>query len=94
MTKAIVIQFRRGRKNYTPRHFLIEIHGCDSKEKAKKFSGKQVEWHSSGKNKKIIKGIIKDSHGNKGIVRAVFERGLPGQAIGTEVNIHDLEVKK
>ena len=89
MAKAIVLQFRRGRKNYTPRHFLIEIHGCDSKKKAEKFAGKSVEWTSNGKEKKIIKGIIKSSHGNKGVVRAIFEKGLPGQAIGTEVKIHE-----
>ena len=87
MVKARVIQFRRGRKTYTPKHFLIEIPGIDSKEKAKKFAGKEVIWTSPGKDKKQIIGIIKASHGNKGVVRAIFEIGLPGQAIGTDVEI-------
>ncbi len=87
MVKAIVVQFRRGRTTYTPKHFLIEIEGIDSIDKAKEFIGKNVSWSSTGKEPKEIKGIIKSTHGNKGVVRAVFERGLPGQAIGTEVKI-------
>ena len=34
-----------------------------------------------------IKGKISASHGNKGIVRAIFEKGLPGQAITMAVKI-------
>jgi len=85
--KGKVIQFRRGRKNYTPRHFLIEVEGTDSREKAAKFVGKIVEWSSPGKEPKIIKGKVSSAHGNKGVMRTIFEKGLPGQAIGTEVEI-------
>jgi large subunit ribosomal protein L35Ae len=87
MVKAKVIQFRRGRKNYTPRHFLIEISGSDSREKAGKFVGKSATWTSPGKKIKKIVGKISSAHGNNGVVRAIFEKGLPGQAIGTEVKI-------
>lgn len=85
MAKAIVIQFRRGKRTITPRHFLIEIEGSDSRDKAKKFVGKEIVWSSPAKLQ--IKGKIAAAHGGKGIVRAIFERGLPGQAIGTEVAI-------
>ena len=85
--KARIIQFRRGRKTYKPRHFLIEIPGCDSREKAGKFSGKGVFWKSPGKEPKIIHGKIAGAHGSKGVVRAIFEKGLPGQAIGTDVEV-------
>ncbi len=85
MVKGIVIQFRRGRKTYTPRHFIIEIPGSDSKEKAAKFVGKEITWASPAK--KIITGKIAAPHGNKGNVRAIFEVGLPGQSIGTEVEV-------
>jgi len=87
MTKAIVIQFRRGRKTYTPRHFLIEVDGCDSKEKAKKYIGKDVQWSSTGREKVLINGKVVSAHGNKGLIRAIFEKGLPGQAIGTEIKM-------
>lgn len=89
MVIATVVQFRRGRKNYTPRHFLLKVEGTDTKEKAKKFVGKHVEWKSVGKEPKVIKGVVMASHGNKGVFRAIFEKGLPGQAIGTEATVKE-----
>jgi len=85
MTIGRVIQFRRGRKTVHERHFLIEIKGVDSREKAEKYAGKDVEWKSPAG--KIIKGKIAAAHGGHGVVRAIFEKGLPGQAITTEVKI-------
>ena len=52
-----------------------------------KFIGRDVVWASKGKLKKQIKGKISSSHGNNGLVRAIFEKGLPGQALTTEVDI-------
>lgn len=83
--KARVIQFRRGRHTVHERHYLIEIEGCDSRAKAQKYIGKEVSWKSSAG--KIIKGKIAMPHGNKGVLRAIFEIGLPGQAIGTAVEV-------
>jgi large subunit ribosomal protein L35Ae len=85
MTIGKVIQFRRGRKTITERHFLIEIDDISKKEEAQKFVGKNVIWKSpAGKE---INGKIAATHGNKGVVRAIFERGLPGQAVTTKVEI-------
>ncbi len=86
MISGKVIQFRRGRKTIHKRHFLIEIEGVKNKKDAKKFVGKNVEWSSPAG--KIIKGKISDAHGNKGVVRAIFEKGLPGQAINDEIKIN------
>lgn len=86
MTTALVVQFRRGRKTYRPRHFLLDVGAKDRKE-AEKFVGRVVVWSSRGKSKKQITGKIAAPHGNKGIVRAIFEKGLPGQAITSEVEI-------
>jgi len=87
MVKGIVVQFRRGRKNYTPKHFLIEVTGVDSREKASKFVGKEVSWKSSGKEAKLIQGKVSGAHGGKGVMRVIFEKGLPGQSIGTDVEV-------
>lgn len=85
MTQGKVIQFRRGRKTIHERHFLIEIEGVSKKEDASKFIGKGVTWKSpAGKE---IKGKIAATHGSKGVVRAIFEKGLPGQAITTKVEV-------
>jgi len=85
MTIGKVIQFRRGRHTIHERNFLIEIEDVLNKEEAIKFIGKEVIWKSPAG--KIIRGKISSSHGNKGVVRAIFEKGLPGQAITTEVEI-------
>lgn len=83
--KGRIIQFRRGKQTIQEKHFLIEIPEVSNKEKAEKFVGKEVVWKSPAG--KIINGKISGAHGNNGVVRAIFERGLPGQAITTEVEI-------
>jgi len=85
MTTGKVLQFRRGRHTIHERHFLIEIDGILSREKASELIGKEVKWKSP--TGKIIKGKISAPHGSKGVVRAIFEKGLPGQAVTTEVEI-------
>jgi large subunit ribosomal protein L35Ae len=86
MTKGIIVQFRRGRHRIHERHYLLDI-GMKDRAEAKKMSGKEVEWKSSAG--KVIKGKISDAHGNNGIVRAIFEKGLPGQAITTEIEVKE-----
>jgi len=85
MTTGKVIQFRRGRHTIHERHFLIEIPEIKTKKEAEKFIGKEAEWKSPAG--KIILGKISSTHGSKGVVRAIFEKGLPGQAITTKVEI-------
>ncbi len=86
MTEGRIIQFRRGRKTIIEKHFLIEIKGISNKKEAEKFVGKEVEWKSPA-GKKIV-GKISAPHGNHGVVRAIFEKGLPGQAVTTKVEIN------
>ena len=87
MVTGKVVQFRRGRKTYKPRHFLLEFPKVTTREEATKLVGKSVSWASTGKEPTIITGKISSAHGGNGVVRAIFEKGLPGQAIGTEVEI-------
>jgi len=86
MTIGKVIQFRRGRHVIHERHFLIEVEDSNSKEEAKKYVGKEVIWTSTAGKK--IKGKVSAPHGNNGVLRAIFEKGLPGQAITTKVEIN------
>ncbi len=85
MTKGKIIQFRRGRKTIKEKHFLIEASGVSKREDAEKLIGKGVEWNSP--KGKLIKGKVSGAHGKKGLIRAIFEKGLPGQAVTTEVEI-------
>ena len=67
------------------KHFLIEIEGVNDRKAAEKYVGKDVEWKSPAG--KVMKGKISAPHGNKGVVRAIFEKGLPGQSVGTKIHI-------
>ncbi|MFH1358560.1 MAG: 50S ribosomal protein L35ae [archaeon] len=84
--KAKVIQFRRGLKRIHERHFILNV-GVKTREEADKFVGKEAVWTSpAGKQ---IKGKISSAHGNKGMVRAIFEKGLPGQAKNDDVEVKE-----
>lgn len=84
MVKGKVVQFRRALKHVHERHFILDV-GAKNKEEAAKLIGKDVSWKSPAG--KFIKGKISGSHGNKGLVRAIFDKGLPGQAINTEIEV-------
>lgn len=81
---AKIIQFRRGLKRIHEKHYIIDV-GVKSREEASKFVGKEVIWTSPAGKK--IKGKISSAHGNKGMVRSIFEKGLPGQARNEEVEV-------
>ncbi|MDO8564181.1 MAG: 50S ribosomal protein L35ae [Nanoarchaeota archaeon] len=82
--KGILVQFRRGRHRIHEKHYLLDL-GTQTREEAKKLIGKIVSWKSPGG--KVISGKVSDAHGNKGLVRAIFETGLPGQAVTTEIEV-------
>lgn len=85
--EGVIVGFRGSRRKRIGNQMVIQIEGVDSKEKAKKLVGKIVSWLAPGKKKTTIKGKISAAHGNSGCVRALFERGLPGQSLGEKVKI-------
>ncbi|NTV23786.1 MAG: 50S ribosomal protein L35ae [Nanoarchaeota archaeon] len=85
--EGIIASYRRGRKTMTGNQVLIKVASVDNKEKAEKLVGKQVVWNAPGKAKKALKGKISAVHGRNGTVRAIFETGVPGQAVTQKVMI-------
>ena len=83
--EGTIANFRRNRHTIKPTHMIIEVEGIERKDKAEPLVGKEVVWKSPAN--KEIKGKIASSHGNKGAVRAIFETGMPGQSLGTKVEI-------
>ncbi len=77
---GIILSFRRGIHNQKPNQILIEAEGFDSKEKSVKLVGRKVVWTSPA-GKKLV-GTVTSLHGNSGVVKARFSKGLPGQALG------------
>lgn len=85
VVEGVIKNYRRGRHTQNTRQAIIEIPGVDSRAKAFSLVGKKVQYKTpSGK---IITGKITAAHGNSGAVRARFSKGLPGQAIGSKVQI-------
>jgi len=67
-----------------PKECLIQFAHVNSVSLAGQLIGRKVVW-KAGKNKFI--GKIVSLHGKKGVVRAKFRKGVPGQALGTTVEL-------
>jgi len=82
--KGAVVSFRRGPKAQRPKECLILFHGVKSVSEAGQLIGRKVAW-PNGERKCI--GKIVALHAKKGLVKARFRKGLPGNALGSVVEI-------
>ncbi len=83
--EGVIKNFRRARHHQTTNQMVIVVKDIDKKEKAASLIGKKVVWKSpAGKE---INGEVRSAHGNSGALRVLFEKGMPGQAIGGKVSI-------
>ncbi|MFC1801038.1 50S ribosomal protein L35ae [Nanoarchaeota archaeon] len=85
--EGLIMNFRRARHHAYHRQMIVMISDVDDKKKAIELIGKKAVWVAPGKDKKELVGVVNAAHGSKGYVRVVFERGMPGQAIGSKVRI-------
>jgi len=83
--EGVIVNYRRGPRTQKSRECLILFSNIRSRREASQLIGRKVAW-SDGKNNTIV-GTILSPHGNKGLVRVRFRRGLPGQALGKTVRI-------
>ena len=83
-TYGRITNYRIGIKTQASRECLIEFETVDSASLAGKLVGQKVTWKSG--SSKIV-GKIMGAHGRNGMVRVRFSRGVPGQAIGTLVEL-------
>lgn len=84
---GIISHFRGSFRRKKGNQIIVIVPGVDAKAKAASFIGKSVVWTAPGKNKTQIKGKVSAAHGNKGALRVIFERGMPGQSLGEEVKL-------
>jgi len=83
--EAQILNFTLSRHVQKGNNMVLKVGGIIKREDAKKFVGKKVVYKTeSGKE---INGKVASAHGNKGALRAVFERGMPGQSIGQKVTV-------
>jgi large subunit ribosomal protein L35Ae len=79
-----ITNYRIGIRTQSSRECLIKFNGVDSAAQAGPLLGQKVVW--KGANKTLIGKII-GFHGKTGTVRAKFKKGVPGQALGTTVEV-------
>jgi large subunit ribosomal protein L35Ae len=79
-----ITNYRIGIRTQYSRECLLQFTGVDSAAQAGPLIGQKVVW--KGENKTLI-GKIVGFHGNSGAVRAKFKKGVPGQALGTKVEL-------
>ncbi|MBU1198150.1 50S ribosomal protein L35ae [Candidatus Micrarchaeota archaeon] len=85
--KARIRNYRGGRHSQYKRHYVLVPQGSKKRSDAEKLKGKAVVWKSpSGK---LIKGQVVEAHGKQGAVRAIMMKGLPGQALGQQIDISE-----
>ena len=83
--EGVINNFRRSRTRQKTNHMIVYLNDISNREKASGLVGKEVVWKSpAGKE---INGKVASAHGNKGAVRVIFEKGLPGQSLGTKVEV-------
>ncbi len=83
--KGRIANFRSSSHRQKGNQMIILAEGIDSREKAKALVGKKVVFKTEAD--KVINGRISSLHGNKGALRAIFERGMPGQSLSMDIEI-------
>ena len=79
-----IVNYRIGIRTQKSKECLIQFAHVTSVSLAGQLIGRKVVW-KEGKNKFI--GKIVGLHGKKGVVRVKFRKGVPGQALGTTVEL-------
>ncbi|MHA1237688.1 MAG: 50S ribosomal protein L35ae [Candidatus Odinarchaeia archaeon] len=81
---GVLFSYRRG--GYTQNNYegLIKVQGVENKAQASQLIGKKVLLEFVNK---VCCGKIISTHGNSGVLRVKFKKGLPGQALGKPVKI-------
>jgi large subunit ribosomal protein L35Ae len=81
---GVIVSCRRGPKTQKPQECILRFLSVESGGEAAHLIGRKVAW-PIGKRK--VRGKIVAFHGRNGLVRARFRKGVPGQALGSLVEI-------
>ena len=81
-----IVNYRIGIRRQNPRECLIQFAHINSASLACQLIQRKVVWKQG--TCKLI-GKIAGSHGKNGVVKVKFQKGVPGQALGTSVELID-----
>ena len=83
---GIILNYRIGIATQNPKECLIKFAHVNSASLAGQLFNRKVVWKAE--DIKLI-GRIRGPHGKKGVVKVKFQKGVPGQALGTRVELLD-----
>ena len=83
--KGKLSNYRQGVHTEYTNQYVVKVEGVGDRASADGIIGKKVVWKTT--TGKEIVGKVSKAHGNSGAVLVRFDKGLPGQAIGTDVEI-------
>jgi large subunit ribosomal protein L35Ae len=81
---GIILNYRIGIATQNPKECLIKFAHVNSASLAGQLFNRKVVWKQG--DIKFI-GRIRGPHGKKGAVKVKFQKGVPGQALGTTVEL-------
>lgn len=79
--RGVITSYRRGRHTQNENQIIVEVDGIRRRKDAAQLMGKKV-YHNGH-----LLGTIHALHGNKGRVRVLLQRHIPGQMLGAMVEI-------
>eukprot|EP00831_Metopus_contortus_P050496 TRINITY_DN4244_c0_g1_i13.p1 TRINITY_DN4244_c0_g1~~TRINITY_DN4244_c0_g1_i13.p1 ORF type:complete len:123 (+),score=9.64 TRINITY_DN4244_c0_g1_i13:62-430(+) len=91
--RAKFLGFKRGIRKQYEHQSLLKLEGVNDSQAAGYYNGKRVAYvykaKSIKKNTKYraIWGRIMKAHGNNGVVKAIFKKNLPPQAMGATLRV-------
>ena len=87
MPKALygfIVGYRTGPKTQRSKECILKFPKVRSPGEAARLIGRKVAWPVGERR---VRGKIVGLHGRSGLVRARFRRGVPGEAIGTRIEV-------
>lgn len=83
--KAVVLSYAGSHEHQHNHYMILKPLGVNDRGAAARLIGRKVLWRTPTGRKML--GKVVRLHGNRGEVKAYFNPGLPGQALGDYVEI-------
>lgn len=81
---GLIVGYRTGPKTQRSKECILKFPEVRSRGEAARLMGRKVAWPVGERS---VRGKIVGLHGKSGLVRARFRRGVPGQALGTRIEV-------
>jgi len=81
---GFIVSYRRGPKTQRSKECILKFPNVKSSNEAARLIGRKIAWPVG---ERTTRGKIVALHGERGLVRVRFRKGVPGPALGTPVEI-------